>query len=339
MIPLLAVMDFFGTWSHWLPMCLLAVMIAVIIHATLLMFAKGFKITELERYAESEIMQAISTALMAILLIGLVTGASDFARGIVGSSTVLCNGEARNIGASGNIFSNALDVARCRIQEKAVSVAAVQDAVTTSINSRAQFNYLNMQWSIFGVTIFKGDWDPNAFRETEMIRITNNLATVLLVGMNGISFLMLYIKNTMLSIFIPIGILLRSFQFTRGAGALFIALGIGLYFIFPILFVLLDPGYAKIDAPPDMGGSQQATKNLCYPTMSTAATLVSTNAATSSGTSLVFGRIRDQLALAYVGLILHPAIAFFLTLAFVRYLMVILGGDTYAMMRMVAKVI
>jgi hypothetical protein len=73
--------------------------------------------------------------------------------------------------------------------------------------------------------------------------------------------------------------------------------------------------------------------------MSAAITIVNTNAQSASGSSLAAGRLRDNLALAYVALILHPMVAFFLTLAFVRYLMVVLGGDTYALMRMVAKVI
>ena len=342
-LPMLSVMSFFGTWSSWLPMCALAVMIAIIIHAALIMFARGFNITELQKYAESEMLQAVATALMAIFMIGLVSGASDFATSMLGSkSYVYCGGEGINIvtpGKSGTVFNNSIDIARCRVQEKAVAIAEVQDRLTTGTDVWGKFTALNLGLSIFGITFFKGDWIGDLYEETETIRITNNLATTLLVGLNGVSYLLLYIKNTMLSIFIPVGILLRSFNFTRGAGALFIALGVGLYFIFPILFILLDPGFVKIDTPPAVGGSTLLQQTLCYPTLSAAVTLINTNTQSASGSTLAAGRLRDNLAMAYVGLVLHPLVAFFLTLAFVRYLMVILGGDTFALMKMVSKVI
>jgi len=344
LLPILSVNSFFGEWSGWLPMCILAVMIAIIIHSLILMFARGFNMVELERYAQSEILQAAATALMAIFLVGMVTGIADFSVSLLGSeSTVLCSGEAKNIVTSGQnetVFRNALDIVRCRVQEKAVAIADVQDRLTTGADVWGKFTALNLGLSLFGVTFFKGDWVGSLYQETETIRITNNLATVLLVGMNAVSFFALYVKNTMLSLFIPIGILLRSFHFTRGAGALFLGIGIGLYFLFPVFYILLDPGFVKVDTPPDVsGGISLLQRTVCYPTMSAAITMVNTNAQSSSAAGLSAGRLRDNLALAYVALILHPMVALFLTLAFVRYIMVIFGGDTYALMRMVSKVI
>ncbi len=337
-LPILSLMNFYGTWSTWLPMCILAVVIALIINAVLLMFSKGFKITELEHYAESEILQAVATGMIAVLLIGILVGTSQIATMFLGSgSAPLCGIQIS--GQEEKTFDNAIDIARCRIKEKSIAIAEVQDRVTTGSDVAAKFNLMNLGLSIFGITFFRGDWVGSMFQETETIRLTNNLATTLLVGMNGISFMLLYIKNTMLSMFIPLGIFLRSFHFTRGAGALFISLGVGLYFIFPVLFVMLDPGFVRIDIPPDMGSASLIAQTLCYPTMSAAVTMLNTNAGGASGTPLAAGRLRDQLSQAYIGLILHPLVALFLTLAFVRYMMVLLGGDTYALMRMVSKVI
>jgi hypothetical protein len=201
-------------------MSILAVMIAIIIHSALIMFAKGFNIPELEKYAQSEILQAAATAMMAIFLVGMVTGISDFSVSLLGQeSTVLCKGKAEQILKTGEnetmVFKNTLDIVRCRVQEKAIAIAEVQDRLTTGADVWGKFTALNLGLSLFGVTFFKGDWVGSLYQETEIIRITNNLATVLLVGMNAVSFLALYIKNTMLSLFIPVGILLRSFHFTR----------------------------------------------------------------------------------------------------------------------------
>ncbi len=348
MVPLLSAFDFFGNagvnWmDNWFPMCILATLLAVTIHATLIAFSKAFKMTELEHYAESEILQALATAFIAIFLVGLVGGATDFVGNIVGTggSYVTCGNTQMPVIASGTAtkdsFQTMLDIVQCRLHEKAVSIANAQAAISTG--SAAKFNLLNLGVSFFGVTVFKGDWISSWFRDTETLRITNNLATVLLVGLNAQSFLVLYVKNTMLTMFIPLGILLRAFHFTRGAGALFISLGIGLYFLFPVFFVLLDPGFVKIDAAPNMGGAQVVSQGLCYPTLSAAVSLMTTNNQASPTVSLSFARLRDQLSQAYIGLMLHPLVALFLTLAFVRYMMTLLGGDPYTVMRMVTKVI
>jgi hypothetical protein len=342
MVPILAVKDYFikngVAWAdNWLIMMGLALLIAVIIHTALLMFGRSLKIPELERYAQSEMLQAAATAVMAGSLVAMVGAAAQFSTGLV-SGEVLCGGEARNIVDDKQTFNNALDVVRCRIQEKASAIAEIQDRLTTSAFTWLKFFTQTLSMAALGVTFFKGDWIPDLYEETETIRITNNLATVLLIGLNAISFLVLYVKNTMLSFFIPLGIVLRAFHFTRGAGALFIALGIGLYFIFPVIFVMLDPGFTKIDIPEEIGGTIE-TDTLCYTSMSAATTIVQTNTQKSSGSTIAAGQLRDQLAQAYVGLILHPLVSLFLTLAFVRYMMVVLGGDSYALMRMVSKVI
>jgi hypothetical protein len=351
-MPLLDVMDFYGSWASWLPMCILATLIAVTIYALFIAFAKAFKMTELEHYAESEILQSVATALMAMCLIGgatIVSGAGSFVAGVLGSSSsyVTCGGTQMPViaGTAASMTSNQsvasfqdmLSIVQCRLQEKATAIAEVQDAIVSG--SATDFNLLNLQISFFGITVFMGSWLGSVFQETESIRIANNLATVLLIGLDAQSFLVLYVKNTMLTMFIPLGILLRSFQFTRGAGALFISLGIGLFFLFPVFFVLLDPGFVKVDAPPTVGNPEVLAQQLCYPTLSAAVSLVSTNSAASATESLTFTRISEQLSQAYIGLILQPLVALFLTLAFVRYMMTLLGGDPYMLMRMMTKVI
>jgi hypothetical protein len=47
----------------------------------------------------------------------------------------------------------------------------------------------------------------------------------------------------------------------------------------------------------------------------------------------------NDLSKSYVSLILHPLVSLFLTLVFVRYMMTILGGDTYELTKMVSKMI
>ena len=130
MVPLLSAFDFFGNagvnWmDNWFPMCILATLLAVTIHATLIAFSKAFKMTELEHYAESEILQALATAFIAIFLVGLVGGATDFVGNIVGTggSYVTCGNTQMPVGL------RRLPARRCSASRKK---AACSDCGTNS---------------------------------------------------------------------------------------------------------------------------------------------------------------------------------------------------------------
>jgi len=117
------------------------------------------------------------------------------------------------------------------------------------------------------------------------------------------------------------------------------SLAIGLYLIFPLFYIMFDPGFVKTPLPPPPVQMPQQS-NLCYPTFSSVTTLISTTqAAASTPAAIAQESIVTELTKAYISLLLHPLLALFLTLAVVRYLMTVLGGDTADLMKMVTKVI
>ncbi|MCI0503741.1 hypothetical protein L0Y65_03450 [Candidatus Micrarchaeota archaeon] len=335
----LSISSFYGTWANWLPLSLVAVIAAVLFHTILLMVGRAFSVRELEAFAKSEILQAAATAFMAIFLVAMVGSAMEITQGLI-HGEVACGGESIHIGTTANsTMDQAYYAIRCRLQSRAAEVAAIQDGLTSSGMTALEFNAINMAGSIFGVTFIKGDWFTGLYRTTETTRITNNLATVMLIGLNAQSSLLEYLRINMLHVFIPVGILLRSFYITRGPGALFIALGIGMYFIFPIFFVLLDPGFVATPLPAAMNTAQ--TQPLCYPTMTSAVSILTSleSAGFGSSAGLTFDSLRNDLSKSYVTLMLHPLVAFFMTMVFVRYMMSVLGGDTFELTKMVGKVI
>lgn len=328
-----------GDWGLiWLPLCLLAVLTSFLIHNVILMFGKSFNISSFEHYAKAEMMQSVATAVIAIFLVLMIGSAMELSQGIV-SGEFQCGDENIRIGESGpqSAMEETLDAIRCRLQLKASQIGDIQGKLYGGI-MQSSFYTMSMMWGIFGIRVYQGDWSSSLYSFTETARITNNLATVMLIGLNAQSFLVLYIKYNMLTMFLPIGILLRSFHFTRGVGALFMATAIGLYFVFPIMFIMLDPGYVHIDLPEDNSVSQQ---NFCYPTMSSSISMVRALEASGFGATTLLGldSLREALADSYVSLMLHPLVALFISLVFIRYFMTLLDGDTYELMKMVAKVI
>lgn len=334
--------------ATWLPLSIMAVLVSIFIHNIILMFAKAFSVKELENYATSEILQAASTAVMTIFLVVIVSSAMTVAGSMI-TGSISCRGQTINIESTteditNQVMDKAYQAILCRIQEKAESMASIQSYILdASAGTETYNNYFvsNLAMSIFGITWFQGTWIGSVYEEIEKRRIVNNLLTTLLIGLNAQMQLISYIRFNMLDIFIPLGILLRSFYFTRGPGALMIALGIGLYFIFPVFYVLLDPGFVPAPpTPPNTGGA--LVQQYCYPTMSTAVSVIqsiNTQGSTPAGATLSFSQLRNELGKTYMALLLHPLIAFFLTMVFVRYLMSILGADTTDMTKMITKVI
>ncbi len=322
--------------DNWLPLSILAVIVAVLVHGLILMFARAFYLKEVENYAISEILQAGATAFMAIFLVVMVSSALQIASTVIAGS-VSCQGTSINIHAGSGVMDDAFSAIQCRLQSKAQEVAQIQQSVLDGAGG--DFAALNLAMSLFGITFFKGDWIGSLYKKTETERITNNLATTMLIGLDAQYMLVDYLRSNMLNVFIPVGILLRSFYFTRGPGALFIALGIGMYFIFPVFFVLLDPGFTA--APPTPAVPTSSYTPYCYATMTTAVSVVTSLESSGLGSTagISLETARNDLVDSYISLMLHPLVSLFLTLVFVRYIMTVLGGDTYELTKMVSKVI
>jgi hypothetical protein len=329
----------------WLPLCVMAVITTILFHNILLMFGRAFSIKELEGFAKSEMLQAAATFFIAIFLVIMLNSAMELAKGYIAGS-LMCAGKAMPIDgkttistAGDTVMDSAYKAIRCNLQARALNVAELQQQILTSDKAKAEFNFLNTMASIFGVTFLRGDWVGSVYRETETMRLTNNLATVMLIGLNGQSAILEYMRLNLINIFLPVGILLRSFYFTRGPGALFIALAIGMYFMFPVFYILLDPGFTP--APTNAPAPLVNAHPYCYATMSSAVSMVATMQSQGVGTSstLSFASMRQDLSNSYISLMLHPLVALFITLMFVRYMMSVLGGDSYELTKMVTKMI
>ncbi|MCI0503206.1 hypothetical protein L0Y65_00675 [Candidatus Micrarchaeota archaeon] len=345
-LPILALTDIFIknniSWANsWGPLSLLAVTAVLLVYLSLLAVARAFSLKEFEAHAMSEILQAVSSVAMIGFLIMMVNGALDLAHGVI-AGEVACHGQSVNIGTTNeSTMDEALDSIRCRLQEKASIVAAIQNEISTSTDTVNEFNVLNLQMSAFGITFFKGDWLVSLFQTTEKKRITNNLATVILIGLNSQSVVIAYLKANALNTLIPLGILFRSFYFTRSMGALMLSLGIGMYFLFPVFYVILDPAFTPAPPPPPAPPDPAASQQYCYATMSGTVSMLQTLQAGGLGTTkaLYQESIRNELSKSYMELMFHPLIALSLTMVFVRYLMTIFGSDASELMKMVSKVV
>lgn len=334
---------------RWIPITATTVFVLVLVYGLLLGLSKAFNLNELERHSKSELLNAGATFLMVIFLVSILSGVESFSLNqlLCNSGvcrTLSCGGVEYSIvnpsGPSGSGLNGVFDVFKCRLSEKAFQFSSLQEQVSSA--AALPMFLLNMSFGLVGVTLFSGNMVSDWYFQVESYRFVNQLLTTFLISTNALIVIAQYVKVNMLAFFLPVGLLLRSFYFTRGLGAFLMSIAIGLYFIFPVVYILTDPGYSApvFRAPPT---PPSIASPLCYPTFSGVIYNVYNSASASSpstgSSTLTLSELRSGLASAYLSILIHPFLSFAVTMVFVRYMIYVLGGDSQDLFRAVGKVI
>lgn len=319
-----------GLVLGWFPLVVAAVLVTVLIYGALYAIAHALNMRELEASSKHEIMQAFAMAIMVSFLVVMIGGASSFLGGLM-SGTVQCGKDTMTISG----IDSGIAYAKCNLGTKGQQIAELQAALA----SKAEFNNLNLYVSMLGVPVFSGMWMSNWYESVEAARFINTFATTSLIAINAQIFLLSYIQANMLPLFLPLGLVLRSFPPTRGMGALFMSLAIGFYFVFPFVFVVTDPGFVKLPKPetPAVPGS-----DFCYPTYSSAVAYVNYATPSSQGGAFMAATVSGlgtQFGKIYTGLLVHPLAALFITLMVIRYLIYLFGEEAYDITKLVTRVV
>jgi len=321
--------EYTSTSGNWIVNCILLVMIAVLVHLFIWMFSRAFKIEEIERYAKSEMFQAFATGLLIIMIVGLVFEVDKY----VGTQfqdqkfQATCEGEAMEVTDHPIIF----DLIRCQLSEKAKILSNLQEDITD--NAYDAFVKYSIMISLVGIPIYQGQWVDSYFSEVENYRILNQVTTDLLVGLNGIILLVDFIQKSMLTLYLPAGLLLRSFHFTRSLGAFLIAVALSFYYVFPFVWLITDPTMEKttiVKAP-------KSDYNQCFPTFTGVASALTGDAFASAARVSSSREAAKVVGQFYISMLAHPFIVLAITLIFLRFIMTLLGGEAFEVMRILAR--
>jgi hypothetical protein len=333
---------FSDNFQGWIPLAVSALLLCLFFNVLVYMAGMAFESDHLKRYAKSEFLQTTAGSLMIFfavaLLYGLTSGSAiDLMGEAIGKgSTVACaaaDGGQYRVFGSVQFGGGPLGAFKCKVQEKIT-------ALDSAYRNIAQENKPTELWtsvcfSLFGAPVWCGDWDEERHMEVEIAHYTATRIVSLLMPLHAQYVLAEYLQKNMLSVFLPIGLLLRILPFTRGIGGLFIALSVGFFFIFPTFFILTDPTYVRADER-----LQDRIGGICYSGFKGATVLVYNifNLQGSSGAgSLASARGADLVYQVSIATVFYPFIALVLTLAFVRALTPLLGGDLGELMKMVSR--
>lgn len=249
-----AVQDVWTT-GGWQANALLAVFISFFAVSIAYMVAVAFDLPNLKKWARSEFLQAAVSAILAIGLVFALSGASDSLLGIMLGKTQAVVTILEEPGnplerlpvefKGGDPFLVTFYYLGCAGENcRASGQQRDYGALGCMKEMYLRLYRLNFLVEMVEKSNFAlgGVYEINAWMLSVFVNAIHFLLqniSFLFIAVYFQKALLVFIKSTMLAYFLPVGIVLRAFPLTRGAGALLMGIAIGLYFFYPLAFTLV----------------------------------------------------------------------------------------------------
>lgn len=304
-------LDFFTGWE---PIALAAVTLSLLAVGAVYAIGAIFDAERLKGWAKTEFLQVMASGILVAGLLVFATALNTTATTVAGQDHIQY---AENYLADLNLKLGALYLTTFAFNTVIATLADVDLEVSiivagAKVKPFAGFGAISQQLSAILFGIF--------------IAITSNA-----VQYNFLQF----IDATMMYYFLPIGVILRSFNPTRSVGALFMALAIGLYFVFPLTFVLASTTVGSmnqhiVESTVNMDQfKNQATisqdKLTDVQALSALITSFAANLWTLPG-EIVTALVKVILADIFMQVLILPAIGIAITYVFIQQLARLLGA-------------
>jgi hypothetical protein len=198
-----------------------AILLSALILIVLFMLGTAFDIQELKLVAHEEMYQIIMTMVLAAVLVGAQEYMSVLSKGFLDGGVSIQSGANQILTVT-------------EVQLKIIYTTSLMQIAETVGNEGAKSAFCNFMSTGVNISACGG------YRALGTpISTVYQLMGVILAEIQSMKIL-LNLGTQAFVLFIPLGIFLRAFKLTRGAGALFLGFGIALYFIFPLSIVFVD---------------------------------------------------------------------------------------------------
>ena len=322
-----------GLGASGMQFAILAVLTIIFIITLFYMAAIALRNNRLKRWLMGELMQTFASALMIlglVLFIAYVTDAFAATAHLIPPPSV-----DASWGFTAPSVTSPLDYVYSKLFVLDQQMAKLYLDVV----------HMNMfveraEWTcfiFFGTEIHCG-WDKHPLVES-LHAIAYKLVQYR-VALHGAMLLVNYIQDWFLPLFLPIGIILRAIPFTRGAGGLVIALVLGFYFIFPIMFVMGDLLMSQQLIKLDTSGFVDLAANTCvYSDLTGIMTIYVQDLFLVAQAELLIANAQSLLATLILETLLTPLMALAVTILFVRAISPILGSESRLVMHGLSKML
>ena len=323
----------------WAGLCTMVALISFFIVVLLQMVAKAFGLQSLNMWVRAEYAQIAVSFLLIFFALAMVGAGNDVVGDITSDVTA----------ASGNIPLNA--AAHQHLRDPSRIGQAYLDTLTTCEST--------MYYTIFTLNFFVEFFSKMSLDSTGVEGIGGGFALTGIVSLyhfiaNNLVYLALFnyvqyyilqfSQYTMLQIFLPIGLILRAFPVTRGAGGLVTAFALGFAFVFPITYVLIVammPNAGAICAQVDlMSADVQATHS--DPCLHSTGEQMEKYYQLKSEQGRVRGIttfFEQSLNIFFLQSLIYPTVALIITFTFIRQSSSLMGADLAEIGRGLMKII
>ncbi|MCX6776152.1 MAG: hypothetical protein NT130_04880 [Candidatus Micrarchaeota archaeon] len=303
-----------GVWNVWQPVALVAVVTAFLFVALAYMIGVSFNLAGLRKWAKVEFYQALASAILVAFLVIMM-------------DVMLNEGFQTMIGGI-NPYKKAY---------------AYLDGVMDSLYAIYTNVYLTnfpIEWiKSFTYYFNAGGLERSPFELflspiVENLHFQAHIVTMAAIFTSTQRALLHLFYNAGFTVFIPAGVLLRIFPWTRGAGGLLIAIGIGLAIVYPIMFTFVammseNPSELKSkanDLGNSIGGFDMNKFGACandFESVSNVATTQVLSPQFRNSSAFILG----WLSGIWLKIFYYPMLVLMVTFAFIRALSPLLGAD------------
>ena len=300
-----------GTWQTWGPISMVGVIVAFLVVAVAYMFAVGFDMPELKMWAKSEFYQALASAV-------LVAGLASM------TFLMLDQGMAKIIGTSIDPFniahfylSDMEAMLHSKYQWAYWSNYMAEGATTLSLYQNAE------SYELYFLAFLK----PLII---EPLHLAGYYIIQFLVIISMWKGILIFFKETAFAAFLPLGVFLRIFPPTRGAGGLLIAIAIGFFIVFPTMFAfiaMMSEGdiLTGLEGGGPNIGVDLADFNACEHDVEGVAQSAEAN--TDPAVLSAINTYFSFLPVLWVKVLFYPIVVMAVTVTFIKVLAPLLGSD------------
>ncbi|MCP4646941.1 MAG: hypothetical protein GY852_04290 [bacterium] len=219
--------------TDWILISVVAVVISSLLSAIMIMVSRLFQLPTLEQWAKSELIFSLSTVILLMFLVGLLWVVEPMLVDIVKAMT------------EANFGINSGQIPQLQDADLMDYTFAYMNSVFQCIREifklLIKLNFPLELAASFSVDVFMFDLVTGwAYKgPVQTIRNMTNYITFTLFIYYLFIHVMRFIHATALTVFVPLGIILRQFPPTRGSGAFILAFAIGFYLVFPFSYILV----------------------------------------------------------------------------------------------------
>ena len=240
-----AVSTFESLWTSptpypWQLIAIILVSISFSFAAIAYMLAKLFKSEELKKFANSEFLAALSTLLLVTLIVMFVTFLDE----------VLMNFAEEILRISDPDYVASIQQARAAAQASGqkleVTIFSYPVYYLEKLINCSKYAWilaLCIDIPVEVTTEYEGILSSPGKTLKNMMHEVNATLSYLIFLLYLQKHMLIFSAETMLTVFLPIGIICRAFPLTRGIGNTFIAVAVGFYFVFPLSYYLVLAGF------------------------------------------------------------------------------------------------